>query len=183
MTLEELGVGRFYHTIHPRPTILIITVCPNGRVNIMPASWNTPVSEEPPTIAIAVDRESYTYECLEFHGEATINVPSDRHVDLVYALGSVSGREVDKVAEHRLRLLDSVNVKPPCWSDAIACHEARVYSAVDIGEVRLYVFEVLRTLVDPGLYTRWGWDFKKTNILLHGAGRSFYRVGRWTRAR
>lgn len=183
-SFRGLGPGeKFYYTLHPRPTVVLVTVCPNGRVNAMPASWNTPVSEEPPTVAVAVERESYTFECLEHHGEATINVPPSDLLDIVYALGSVSGRSVDKAREYKLRLEPSLRVKPPKWADAIASLEARILESVDVGEVRLYVFEVLEVHVKGDLYTRWGWDFRRTNILLHGAGRSFYLVGRWVRAR
>ncbi len=183
MGLTPLPQGyRFYYTLHPRPTILLMTKCPNGRVNIMPASWNMPVSEEPPTVAVAIDRESYTYTCLEYHPEATINIPSIQHLDIVYSLGTVSGREVDKVKEFNITLEDSARISVPRWRDAIASVETRVYNSVDIGEVKLYVFEVLGVYLDMYLYTRWGWDFRKTNILLHGAGRNFYMVGRWVRA-
>ncbi len=169
---------KYYYMLHPRPTIVLITLCPNGRVNAMPASWNTPVSEEPPMLAVAVERETYTYQCLEYHGEATINVPSSDLLDTVYALGTVSGRDVDKIEAFRLRLGKAKRVKPPVWLDAIGVIEARVEEGIDAGEVRLYVFRVLEAYTRPGLYTRWGWDFSKTNILLHGAGRAFYLVGR-----
>ncbi len=172
----------FYHTLHPRLTIVLITLCPNGRFNAMPASWNTPVSEEPPTVAIVVSRGTYTFECLEFHPEATINIPHSELADIVYALGSLSGRSVDKIAKFNLKLESSEKVKPPRWSDAIASLEGRVYSKVDVGEVRLYVFEILAVHVKKEFYTRWGWDFMKTNVLLHGAGRTFYQVGRIIRA-
>ncbi len=184
MGLSPLPQGyRFYYTLHPRPTVLLATRCPNGRVNLMPASWNMPVSEEPPTIAVAIDKESYTFECLEYHPEATINIPSSQHLDLVYALGSVSGRSIDKVNRYGIQLEESLRISVPRWKDAIASIEAKVYEKLDVGEVGLYVFEVVGVYVDLDLYTRWGWDFRKTNLLLHGAGRSFYLVGKWLRAK
>jgi flavin reductase (DIM6/NTAB) family NADH-FMN oxidoreductase RutF len=172
----------FYYTLHPKPTVVLITLCPNGRFNAMPASWNMPVSEEPPTVAVAVFRETYTFECLEHHPEATINVPHSGLADVVYALGSTSGRNVDKIMKFNLKLESSEKVKPPRWSDAVASLEGRVHAKLDVGEVRLYVFEILAVHVKRDLYTRWGWDFTKTNILLHGAGRTFYHVGRMIRA-
>ncbi len=182
--LEPLPEGyRFYYTLHPRPTILIVTKCPNGRVNVMPASWNMPVSEEPPTIAIAIDKEAYTHKCLEYHGEATINIPSINQVNLIYELGRVSGSEVDKVARYNVKLEESESVSVPRIADSLASLEVRVYKKLDVGEVTLFVFEVLRTYVNKDYYTRWGWDFRKTNIALHGAGRAFYTVGQFVKAR
>ncbi|MEN2999552.1 MAG: flavin reductase family protein [Acidilobaceae archaeon] len=181
--LSRLEEGfKFYYVLHPSPTVVLFTVCPNERVNAMPASWNMPVSEEPPTVAVAVDRESFTFQCLEHRREATINVPHSGQASLVYALGSVSGREVDKVAKFGLRLEESRYVKPPRWADAIASMEGRLHAMMDVGEVRLYVFEILATYVRRDLYTRWGWDTSKVSPLLHGAGRTFYEVGKMLRA-
>lgn len=174
MYVEYKGV--FYRPLHPRPTVVIIAQCPGGRLNAMPASWNTPVSEEPPTIAVAVDRSAYTFQCLEHSGEATINVVPIELADLVYALGSVSGRDVDKVSAFGLKLIPSDVVKAPGLDGAIAIYEARVMAKLDVGEVRLYVFEALKVKVREGLVDEWGPVLEKTNLLLHGAGRAFYKV-------
>ena len=173
----------FYRTLHPSLTVVLITKCPNGRLNAMPASWNMPVAEEPPSVAVSVYRGNYTFQCLEHHPEATINVPHSGLADVVYWLGSVSGKDVDKVSRFGLRLEPSERVSVPRWSDAVASLEARVSSKMDVGESRVYAFEVLAVYVKEGLYTRWGYDFSKVNLLLHGAGRTFYLVGRSVRAR
>ncbi len=174
---------RFYYMLHPSPTIVLVTKCPNGRFNLMPASWNVPISEEPPSVGVAVDKEAYTHECLEYHGEATINIPHGGLADIVYALGSTSGRDIDKVSRFNIRLEPSETINVPRWSDAIGVYEAVVWKKVDVGEVTFYIFRVNAAYAKEGLYTRWGWDFRKTNILLHGAGRTFYHVGRFTRAK
>ena len=105
----------------------------------MPASWNIPVSEDPPTIAVTVDKESYTHKCLQYHPEATINVPPAELVDKVYALGTVSGEDVDKISEYDLKLKASDTVKPPTWAEAIGVIEAKVIKTLDVGEVVLYI--------------------------------------------
>ncbi|ADN50889.1 flavin reductase family protein [Vulcanisaeta distributa] len=168
--------GVFYRLLHPRPTILLITLCPGDRVNAMPASWNLPISEEPPTIGVAVYREAFTYQCLNHHPEATINIPSIDQVDLIYQLGSVSGKDVDKIREFQIQLVPSDVIKVPTWRDAIAVYETRVMNRLDVGESTLFVFEVLKVKVKPGIADEWSIDFSKTNIPLHGAGRVFYRV-------
>jgi Flavin reductase like domain. len=67
-------------------------------------------------------------------------------------------------------------VKVPTWKDAIAVYETRVMNRLDVGESTLFVFEVLKVKVRPGIADEWGFDFGKVNIPLHGAGRVFHRV-------
>ncbi len=166
----------FYRPMHPRPTVIIGTICPGERINFMPASWNMPVSEDPPTIAVAIDRNTYTYTCLEYNSEATINMASADQYQLAYDLGSVSGREVDKISRFKIEVVSSEVIKPPGLAGSLAIYETRVMSKLDVGEVRVYVFEVLKIRVLEGYVTEYGPDLRKTNILLHGIGRVFYKV-------
>ena len=168
--------GKFYRLLHPRPTLVIVAKCPNGRLNLMPASWNTPVSEEPATVAVAVDKESYTHTCLQSHKSATLNVLPIEAADLIYKLGSVSGREVDKAKAFGVEFEPSQNVDVPRIKGALAAYEAEVFQEVEVGEVVLYIFKILATWVAPGVADQWGFDFKKVNVPLHGAGRAFYKV-------
>jgi len=168
--------GKFYRLIHPRPTIILATLCPNNRVNLMPASWNMPISEEPETIAVSVFKETFTYECLNYHDEVTINVPGPELLDLTYALGSVSGRDVDKVEKFKVKLIESEKVRVPGMRDAIAIYEAKTINKIDVGECGLFVFQVLVTKVKEGIADEYGLLLDKTNLLLHNAGRVFHTV-------
>ena len=64
----------YYYLLHPRPAYIIGSGTLDGKANLMAASWVSPVSEEPERVAIALDRESYTYELVKRTGEFTINV-------------------------------------------------------------------------------------------------------------
>lgn len=169
--------GKFYRLLHPRPTVVIAAKCPNGKINLMPASWNTPVSEEPPTVAVAVDKSAYTHTCLQYSGKATLNIPPIEMADLIYKLGSVSGAEVDKVAKFGISLEPSETIDVPRLAGSLGGYEAEVYKVVEVGEVALYIFKVLNVwIAAEGVADQWGFNFGKVNIPLHGAGRAFYRV-------
>ncbi len=181
--MEYVKPRKFYYVLHPRPTVVIISRCPNTKYNIMTASWVTPVSEEPPTIAIAIDKEAYTNQCLESHRESTINIPTIEHVDVVYSVGSISGRDVDKISKYKIELENSKNISVPRWRDAACWYETKVVNYLDIGEVRLYIFEVLDHYCKKDVVTEWGWNTLKTSPILHGVGRIFYYVGKYVRAK
>ena len=173
----------FYFLLHPRPTVVVMTLCPNNRVNAMTVSWIMPVSEEPPTVSMAIDREAYTIECLEYHSELTINIPSTNQVETVYKLGTVSGRSIDKVKEFKLRIDKAKRVAVPIWTDAIGWLECKVVKALDVGEVRLYIAEVLEWYAKAEAASEWGWILTKVSPLLHGVGKAFYSIGRLYRVK
>ncbi|MCC6045965.1 MAG: flavin reductase family protein [Ignisphaera sp.] len=168
----------FYYLLHPRPVVVIVTLCEGGKANAMPASWVTPVSEEPTALAVAIDKENYTFTCIEYSKEATFNIPSQEHVNIVYGLGTVSGRAVDKVRMFNLRLGKANKVAAPIWLDAIGWIEGRVMNRVDVGETALYIFEVLDYYAKPDAVSEWGWKFDKASPLHHGSGRGFHTVGK-----
>ncbi len=174
----EEFTGRFYYLLHPRPVVVVGTLCPNGRANFAPVSWSTPVSEEPPAVAIAVDAGAYTRECLDFCGEASLNVLSLDDAQLVYDLGSASGRDVDKVSRFKLELVESESIRPPGLSRSLAILESGAAGRYPVGESVLYVLEVRRARVRRGTADRFGYLLSEgVNVLLHGSGRYFYGVG------
>ena len=168
----------FYLLLHPRPVALITTLCPNGRPNVAPIAWITPVSEEPPTLAFAVDKENYTYQCLEHCNEAVVNIPSLEMAELVMKLGSVSGREVDKFKEFSLEIENSKSVKPPRIATCIGWIECKVMNKLDVGEVGLFICQVLEYEAKEGTSTEWGWNLSRVSPLLHVGGRSFAGIGK-----
>lgn len=183
-TYEKIDdVSRFYLMLHPRPVVMIIARCPTGRVNAMPASWVTPVSEEPPILAIAVYKLNYTVECLEYSREATINIPRVDQVDLVFKAGTVSGRESDKISRLEIKLSNSSTISTPYWADSLGFMEVKVRERYDAGESWLYLFEVVAAHVKPEAWSRWGWRLPQAGVVLHGSGKAFYKVGSMILAR
>ena len=166
-----------YYYLHPRPVYLLVSRGDNG-YNVMAVSWVTPVSEEPPMLAVAISREAYTLELLEKHREFTLNVVGSRHLDTVYKAGTLSGRRVDKWGMLNLEPLESREVSVPGIKGAYAVYECRVRECIDAGECRLVLADILAVHVLRELYSRYGWELKKADVLLHFGGRVFTTPGR-----
>ncbi len=171
---------RRYRLLHPRP-VYVIVVEAEGRVNAMAASWVSPFSEEPERIIIALDKESYTRELLAKTEYLTVNVVGEGHAELVWCVGTRSGREADKVKECGVSLAPAEKVPSKRLADALGWVEARVHRVIeDLAEdVDLVVADVVAAYARSDAYNpRYGWELAKAKILLHASGRAFTTTGR-----
>ena len=167
-----------YHVLHPRPAYLIVSRKREGGYNVMAASWVMPVSEEPPLLVAAVERDAYTMELIRESGEFTVNVMGEEHVDIVYRAGTVSGRRVDKWRMLGLEPLEPLETSTPGIRGAYAVLECRVREIYPAGECFLVLAEIASIRVQRDKYTRYGWDLRKARILMHNSGRAFTVPGR-----
>src|SRR4029079_12767887 len=77
-----------------------LPVAAGGRVNVMSAAWSMPVEFTPPRIAVVIDKHTFTRELVIASGAFGICLPGTALVDLTWAVGGESGRDVDKFARH-----------------------------------------------------------------------------------
>ncbi|MCD6195384.1 MAG: flavin reductase family protein [Staphylothermus sp.] len=167
-----------YHVLHPRPAYLIVSRSSSGRLNVMAASWVSPVSEEPPLIIVAIERGSLTREYILETKEFTINVVGEEHLNLTYRAGTVSGRSVDKWKMLGLEEESSKYISVPGIKGSYGFIECVLSKVVEAGECDLLFCEPKAIHVREDLYTRYGWDLRKARILMHVRGRAFTVPGR-----
>jgi flavin reductase (DIM6/NTAB) family NADH-FMN oxidoreductase RutF len=95
--LSRPGV-RANHVNHG-PTVLVTSAAGSCR-NVMAAAWSMPVEFTPARIAVVIDKKTFTRELVAASGAFGICLPGTALVDLTYAVGSKTGRKVDKFALH-----------------------------------------------------------------------------------
>lgn len=80
-----------------------------------------------PVFVAYVRTSRHSHDLLEASGEFTVNVPAGKMRKDVFAMaGTRSGRDVDKVAELGLTLVDGVNVATPAIAECPLTLECRV---------------------------------------------------------
>lgn len=166
----------FYLLLHPRPAYLIGSGRVGEVVDFMAASWVTPASEEPPRIVVAVGVDSYTNELIKKYREFSVNVyPLDK-IDVIYACGVLSGRNVDKASKLGLRVAKGRRIAAPVLGDAVAVLECEVWKTLELGDTSLVIGDVEAAYVDEEAFESGrGW---RLNMPLHNWGRGFYGLGR-----
>jgi flavin reductase (DIM6/NTAB) family NADH-FMN oxidoreductase RutF len=165
-------VESFHFLLHPRPVVLVCSVDKDGRPNVMACSWITPISEEPPLIALSLWRRGYTHQLIEAVKEFTVNIPSADLVKAVWIAGTRSGRRTDKFAITGLKTQPSKKVSAPIIEQCIGHLECKLVDYVKAGECNVYIAEVVAAYADEELLVNNVWN-ERANVLLHAGGKYF----------
>ena len=147
----EIPLSKANRLINHGPTVLI-TSQSEGKPNVMTAAWQTPVSKDPPLVAVSIAPKRYSHQLIEQSGDFVLNVPSREILKKVHDCGTVSGKDVDKFEKFGLTPADSVTVGAPLIEECIAHLECTLYDSLTVGDHTLFVGEVLSASVEESFF-------------------------------
>jgi flavin reductase (DIM6/NTAB) family NADH-FMN oxidoreductase RutF len=127
--------------------VYVIGVAAGERRNVFTAAWLTQVSFDPLLLALSVNPEHFSYPLLVGGGGFVVNVLRRDRIDLAEALGTRSGREVDKLSGIAWRPAAS---GAPILADALAWLDCRLHQRVSAGDHEIVLARpVAGELVSP----------------------------------
>ena len=185
---QPVALAHASRLVNHGPTVLV-TSAHRGRRNIMAAAWSMPVEFTPPRIAVVIDKSTFTRELVLASGAFGLCVPGAALIDLTYAVGSASGRTVDKFAQQGLQPVSGPVLGLPlleagcaAWLECRLIPERHAQDAYDT-----CFGEVVAAAADPRIFSGGHWDFREDNAALQtihhlGAGQ-FVRAAGMVRAR
>ncbi|HDD26058.1 MAG TPA: flavin reductase family protein [Acidilobales archaeon] len=140
-----------YYILHPRPVVLISATY-GGVTDFMAASWVTPVSADPPMIAVAISPRRYTHGLIVKSGEFAVTVLHVNDVNKIHTLGTISLKErKDKLEVAGLRLKKCAKISTYIVENALAFMECKVVDKVTAGDHDLFIGEVINAGVKEGV--------------------------------
>jgi len=148
---RSLAVRRVTGLVNHGPTVL--ASCRHaGRSNLITLAWATPVSIDPPMIAIAVAPARFSHDLIANSGEFVLNVPGSNLLRAVWYCGTVSGRSGDKFEGAGLTEAPASIVAAPLVAECFGHAECRVVDAPTTGDHTLFVGEVVAVSVEDSAY-------------------------------
>ena len=114
--------------INHGPTVIVTSrSADKQRRNLMTAAWSTPVEFEPPRLLVLINKEALTRELILESKTFAICVPGASFVDQTYAIGSTTGRDMDKFKKYQIKSLTSPELELPVIEDGcLAWMECRL---------------------------------------------------------
>lgn len=151
MSKRALDVARMARLVNHGPTVLVS--CGRGsRANIITLAWVSPVSIDPPMVAISVAPPRHSHGLISRGREFAVNVPSPRILDAVWYCGTRSGRDVDKFDGAGLTPAAPRAIDTPLVEECFAHIECRVVKAAAVGDHTLFVGEAVGCSVEGGAF-------------------------------
>lgn len=175
----KLKPEKYYKALAPRITVLVTTVDAQGRVNAAPFSFFTPVSMEPPLLALGLNPENDTIANIKETGEFVVNLPTKEILKQVWDCSESFPRGESELEKTKLTEIKSNKVKPPRVKECIAWFECRLEWIKETGDHALVVGRVLEAEArDDCMKKNGNLDVEKAEVLMHVGGREFSLPGK-----
>lgn len=177
--MESIELAKSYLLLNHGP-VTLVSSAHGDRRNVMAASWAMPLDFSPPKVAVVIDGRAYTRALVEASGEFVLCIPSRAIADQVLAVGSQSGREVDKFAALGVGAIPASRVQAPLIDGCVAWLECKVIPEPN-NEKRydLFLGEVVAAWADPRAFKdgRWVFESEDLKTIHYIAGGNFFATG------
>ena len=150
MKKQTQPLSRFTRLIHPMPAFLISCAGEDGKPNAIAIAWLTPVSINPPLLAIAVHPRRHSYRLLQENPAFVVNVMAYGQAPEVLYCGRCSGRDVDKFGEADLTAVSATSISAPAIEEALAHVECEVEAEHPTGDHVIVVGRVVAVSASEG---------------------------------
>ncbi len=140
-----------WSALFPCPVVLVTSVSPEGKPNIITLAWVGTVCSTPKMVGIAVSPQRYSLRLIEESGQFVVNVPTKEMLKAVDLCGMVSGRDVDKFSKTGLTPEAAEKVKPPLIKECPINLECTVRNRLPLGSHTLLVGEIVAAHVDQSI--------------------------------
>jgi len=134
----------------PCPVVLL-SVKGEEKPNIITLSWAANICSKPPTIAVGIRPNRFSYDLVKNAGEFVINIPGKEQFDAAVFCGSKSGKEFDKFEECGLTAIQASKVDAPMIAECPISLECKTTQIVNVGVHDLFIAEVLAVHIDESV--------------------------------
>ena len=157
------------------PVVLVSTAW-RGNHNVMPAVYVTPLSFNPPLIGLAVHPSRHTHDMIKYSEEFALNIPSLELLHHCQYLGSVSGRDLNKLELTKLPVFSARKVDAPLLEGCIGYIECGVHDAMTAGDHTLFIGKVVAAQVEKDAFDE-TWLLRDDELKpLSYLGKNFYSL-------
>lgn len=142
--------------LFPTPVLLAGTYDRDGKPNLMNAAWGGICCSQPPCVAVALRKATYSYAAIVERKAFTIGVPSESQIRQADYIGIASGRNVNKFVETGFTPVKSELVDAPYAAEIPFILECRLLHTLEIGLHTVFIGEIMDVKADASVLSEDG---------------------------
>lgn len=143
-----MDIRNFYKLMVPRLTVLVTTMDKNGRADVAPFSFVSPISFDPPLLMVAVGTNKHSYQNIIQKKEFVVNIPTEKMIEKIWIAGEPWSAEASKIERAGLQTEKSEKVGPPRLKECVANIECYLEEAKKAGDHVLVIGKVIEINVN-----------------------------------
>jgi len=147
----SFDVGGFYQH-YPRIAV-IVTARSGEKENAMAASWNSPLSMDPPLFGVGITPKRFTYKLILESGEFGVCFVPMEKAELIAQVGATKGAETDKFKTFKIAREKPVRTSVPLLKDAYLSYECKVEAHYTTGDHEWFVGRIVAVHQEEGSLT------------------------------
>ena len=124
-----------------------------GKTNLMPAAWQAGLSKDPMVYCVSISPKRYTHKLISASGVFSVNFIDFKYLKLLVRLGSVSGKDIDKIKDANIELKSSQKLDVPVMRISYAAYECSVQEIVKAGDHDLFIGRIVYVHEVDNLHT------------------------------
>lgn len=173
--LEIRNLQNVYRLLHPKLTVLVVSVDKKGNCDVMAAAWAMPISSKPPIVGVSIAPKRKTWKNIRTTGEFVLSIPTMDMLDKVWISGTISANDVaDKFKKIGFETQEGIHIKVPHIKGSVANIECRVCCTYEIGDHILVGGEVLGGRINNEVYNeKYIYTGKGGDLIFHLGGDRF----------
>lgn len=164
--------------VYPVPAVMVSSISPDGKPNIMTAAWTGTVCSDPAMAYVSIRKERYSYDLIRSSGEYVINLTNEALAYAADYCGVRSGRDEDKFARMRLTPEKAAEVAAPLIAESPVNIECRVREIREYGSHDMFVAEVVAVHADEKYMDKKGrFCLERAGLIAYSHG-TYYCLGK-----
>ena len=161
--------------LYPAPTVVVCTYDPEGRPNMMTASWVGVACSSPAMVSVSLRAATYSHGNIRMRKAFCVGIPTEAQWREVDHVGIVSGRDHLKFKTTDLTPKRSEHVDAPWVEEFPMTLECKLAETHELGLHTQYVGEIVNVLVDPDVMDEEdNVDIKRLRPIIFSPGAGVY---------
>lgn len=138
----EKKTANFRSALQPAPKVLVSCRGTDGKDNALAVGYCGNCSYDPPMVMVGIVPSRYSYHMIKESGCFVVNLVEKDMKEQFDYLGSVSGRDEDKLAKAGIAVAEGTKVGAPLLADCPVNIECRVVDSIVTGSHEMFVGKI-----------------------------------------